>query len=135
MPPDATKRRAWAWSLRRVCAGALAGALTAVASPWTLVRVLAGLPPRRRGEPSEAPRYEGLMPRERYEQLIADDLDWLRRQPPGPSRNHVEVVLRESPYLHYGRSARVWVPERAEVLGRSRLTKDDPVNKPPQRRP
>lgn len=116
MPPEARARRVWTWTIRRVSLSALAGALTAVAAPWTLVRVLAGLPPLRRGGPSEVPRYEGLMPREEYERLIAEDLAWLRRQPPSPSRAHIEVVLRESPYLHYGRSTRAWVPEQAEVL-------------------
>lgn len=43
MPPGARGRGAWAWNLRRVAVSALAGTLAAVARPWAVVRVLAGL--------------------------------------------------------------------------------------------
>lgn len=42
MPLAPRKRRGWAYALRALCARGLAGALTAVVSPWVVVRELAG---------------------------------------------------------------------------------------------
>jgi hypothetical protein len=39
--------------------------------------------------------------REKYDELISEDIEWLRQQPETHWRNHIECVLRESSKLIY----------------------------------
>lgn len=36
-----------------------------------------------------------------YEQLIAEDIEWLRQQPRSLERDHIELILRLSPDREY----------------------------------
>jgi hypothetical protein len=40
--------------------------------------------------------------RQAYEQLIAEDLEWLLKQPRSLERDHIEAILRSSAERNYG---------------------------------
>jgi hypothetical protein len=44
---------------------------------------------------------ETQLSREKYEELISEDIEWLRQQPETLWRNHIESILRESANLIY----------------------------------
>lgn len=62
----------------------------------------------------------GRLTRHAYEQLIAEDLEWLEKQPRSLERDHIAVVLRESADATYGPTRGAEPNPAKEVLGNAR---------------
>lgn len=58
----------------------------------------------------------GRLLRHAYEKLIAEDLEWLAKQPRSLERDHIAAVLRESTAYTYGNQKTLVIPVEAPVL-------------------
>jgi len=51
-----------------------------------------------------------------YKDLIAEDVEWLRKQPDTLERQHIEVVLYDSVYQHYPDKNSPFNPETQRLI-------------------